>query len=57
MKLKVERQFLRTKQQLKDAILETWDSIKKTDIQKCIDDLPKIPKKMEKILNNEGNLL
>jgi len=54
MKAKVERRKPQTKQQLKEAIQESWNSIKKNDVRKCIDDLKK---KMDKILANKGSLL
>jgi len=41
MKAKVERKKPQTKQQLKEAIQESWNSIKKNDVRKCIDDLQK----------------
>ena len=54
MKTWVEKKRPQNKAQLSQAILECWDKISFKLIRNCIDNLPK---KIEAILNVEGNLL
>ena len=54
MKVKVEKKRPRTKQQLLNAIIESWNSIDKSTIRRVIDG---IYQKMDKIIYQNGNIL
>jgi len=53
MKTLVEKERPKNKQQLKEALLESWEQITLTDIRKCIGALSK---KMHKIIELNGDL-